>query len=118
MLLLRESTLSQFLGEQSEFVRTGRIPAPDERNLTASGFRFERACNHVCILEYPCIKRHLRQYGHAQTVIDHLYQRVKAGADHGCTCAQFGPVAGRQCVVLEAVTVLKQQKLALSHRRA
>ena len=62
-----------------------------------------RGHDDIRVVEDACIDCDLRQQRQPQLVVDHLHKRMQRCAEHHGIGAQFGPVAGRQRVVLEAM---------------
>src|SRR3546814_17556980 len=72
--------------------------------------RFQRAGDDVGIVQYSVPDCHFRQHGKTKTIIHHLHQRVQRRSHYGSLGAKLRPVAGSECMILQAMTVLKHQQ--------
>src|SRR6516225_9808369 len=108
---LRLGALGELLRKQEKLVASAGAAPPRQADLSRRTIRLQRSGNERGPHQQAGIDREFRQKRGAESVVDHLYQRLQTGGFELVTVPATGEIAGGERVLAEAMPVLEEQQI-------
>src|SRR5262245_36682065 len=108
---LRLGALGELLRKQQKLVAPAGAAPPRQADLSRRTIRLQRSGNERGSHQHAGIDREFRQKRGAESVVDHLYQRLQTGCFERVTVPAIGETAGGERVLAQAMPVLEQQQI-------
>src|SRR5262252_1621520 len=108
---LRVGALGELLRKQEKLIAPAGAAPPRQADLSRWTIRLQRSGNERGSRQQAGIDRKLRQKRGAESVVDHLYQRLQAGGFELVAVPATDEIAGGERVLAEAMPVLEQQQI-------
>src|SRR6516165_4359538 len=108
---LRLSALCELLRKQEKLVPPAGAAPPRQADLSPRTIRLQRSGNERGSHQHAGIDREFRQKRGAESVVDHLYQRLQTGCLERVAVPAIGETAGGERVLAQAMPVLEQQQI-------
>src|SRR5215472_5470221 len=108
---LRVGALGELLRKQEKLVAPAAAAPPRQADLSRRTIRLQRSGNERGSHQHAGIDREFRQKRGAESVVDHLYQRLQTGCFERVTVPAIGVTAGGERVLAQAMPVLEQQQI-------
>src|SRR5215467_1348226 len=108
---LRLGALGELLRKQEKLVAPAGAVPPRQADLSRRTIRLQRSGNERGSHQHAGIDREFRQKRGAESVVDHLYQRLQTGCFERVTVPAIGETAGGERVLAQAMPVLEQQQI-------